>query len=160
MSEEKKGTLNILMGFKTSNGYTDSFNPWNPYALESVGVLAGALDPKHWSYHVQGNLYEVPKIARKNHECGGSVNVYGIDTTCGNKIEISHVFYIDVTGHGGKPYHWNHETYTKKNDGEWTLFDKEKTEHHIIPISDWIEISVQETNGNIVTEKVDRNNTK
>jgi len=160
MSEEKKGTLNILIGFKTSNGDAGSFSPWNPYALKNMGVTAGALDPKNWSYHVRGDLYEVPEIARRNHECGGSVNVYGVDITCGNHIGLSHVFYIDETGHGRKPHHWNHEIYTKKGDGEWTLFDKERTEYHIILISDWIEISAHDSNGNVETKKVDRNSRK
>jgi len=160
MSEKKKGALNILMGFKTSNGEAGSFSPWNTYALKNIGVTAGALDPKNWSYHVRGDLYEVPEIARKNHECGGSINFYAIDTTCGNSIGLSHVFYIDETGHSGKPYHWNHEIYTKKGDEEWTLFNKSKTEHHIIPISDWIEIYAQDSNGKTETKKVHRKSKK
>jgi hypothetical protein len=160
MSEGKKGTLDILIGFKTSNGNSGTFNPWNAYALQRLGYTGGALDPKMWSYHVHGNLYEVPDIARKNHECGGSVNVYGVDPTNGNSIGLSHVFYIDETGHGGRPYHWNHEIYTRKGHEEWVLFDKDKTEYHIIPISDWIELSVNESNGNIITKKVDKNNKK
>ncbi len=156
LSEEKKGTLNILIGFKTSNADCGTFNPWNAYALKSMGYTGGAVDPKNWSYNVRGDLYEVPDIARKNHECGGSVNVCGLDPT-GCSIALSHVFYIDETGHGEKPYHWNHEIYTRKGDGEWVLFDKKMTENHIIPISEWIEISVKESDGNVVAKKVNRN---
>jgi hypothetical protein len=160
MRKEKKGTLDILIGFNTSNKDEGSFSPWNSYALESMGVTAGALDPSKWSYHVRGDLYEVPEIARKNHECGGSINVYGVDTACGNRIGLSHVFYVDETGHGGKPPHWNREIYTKKGDEEWTLFDKAKTEHHTIPISEWIEMWAKDSNGKTESKKVFRKSQK
>jgi hypothetical protein len=156
MNEEKKVTLGIIIGFETCNGDAGSFSPWNPHALKSIGVSPGALDPNDWSYHVRGDLYEVPEIARKNHECGGSVNVYGADTTCGNHIGLSHVYYIDETGHGGKPPHWNHEIYTRKGEGEWSLFEKAKTEHHIIPISEWIEIWARDSTGKVESKKVSR----
>jgi hypothetical protein len=162
MSEEKKGTLNILIGFKTSNGEAGSFSPWNPYALKSMGVTAGALDPKTWSYHVRGDLYEDPPIARKGHETGGSVNVQGIDGSCGNTVRLSHVFFIDTTGHRDKrkPDHWNYQIYTKKGDGEWTPLDKRLLKFHEIPISEWIEIWAQDSNGKTESKKVFRNSQK
>jgi hypothetical protein len=156
MTEGVKRAPTVLLGFRTNNGDTGSFNPWNSDVLETMGVTEGALDPKTWSYHVRGDLYEIPELARKNHECGGSVNVQGRDVTSGYSIEISHVFYIDLTGHSGQPYHWNHEIYTKKNDGEWILFDKRKTKFHKIPISDNMDIWVKDSEGNWQTKTVSR----
>lgn len=156
MSEGEKKAPTVMLGFRTSNGLAGSFNPWDSDALRTIGLTEGALDPKTWSYHVQENLYEIPELARKYHECGGSVNVQGTDLASGDRIEMSHVFYIDVTGHGGQPYHWNHEIYTKKNDGEWILFDKGKTGFHIIPISDSIDIWAKDSEGNCQIKTVYR----
>jgi len=145
-----------MVGFKTSSGCSGSFDPWNQKALNYIGVGPGAIDPATWSYHVRGDLYEVPNKARKGHECGGSVNVQGTDINTGQTIEFSHIFYIDVTGHGGKPHHWNHELWVKKGEGEFTKFDKSETEFHSIPISDWLEIWLKDDEGNIKSEKVFR----
>ncbi len=153
-----KDTFNVVVGFKTSNGDSGSFNPWNPKALESLGVPQGALDPKTWSYYVRGDLYEDPPIARIGHETGGSVNVSGIDSRCGNTVQISHVYFIDTTGHRNrqKPVHWNYQIYTKKGDGEWTPLDKGLLENHEIKISDWIEIWAKDSNGKTESKKVFR----
>lgn len=146
----------MIIGFRTSNRDSNSFNPWNPDALRYIGVGPGAIDPTSWSYDVRGNLYQVPKIARKGHECGGSINVRGSDTKTGQTIEFSHIFYIDTTRHGGKPDHWNHELWIRKGRGKFTPFDKKKTRSHSIPISDWIEIWLKDHEGNTKSKKVIR----
>lgn len=145
----------VVIGFKTSNDDSDSFDPWNKEALRYIEVEPGAIDPSSCSYHVRGDLYEVPGVAKKGHECGGSINVQGIDVNTRETIEFSHIFYIDVTGHGGMPPHWNHELWVRKGN-EFKLFDKNKTEFHVIPISDWIEIWLEDEKGQVESKKVFR----
>lgn len=145
----------VTVGFKTSNGNTGEFNPWNREALRYLDVEIGALDPHRASFNVQGDLYQVPSIARRGHECGGSVNVQGIEIGSGETVEFSHIFYIDTTGHGrGSTTHWNHELWIRKDDGQWEQFDKRKTAFHIIQDSNWIEIWLKDLNRVIESKKV------
>jgi len=153
---DKEKASPVVIGFKTSDGDSDSFDPWNQFALDYLGVGSGAIDPAKWSYHVRGDLYEVPNKARKGHECGGSINVRGTDTNTGQTIEFSHIFYIDTTEHGGKPHHWNHELWVRKGEDEFVQFDKSKTRNHIIPISDWIKIWLKDNKENVKSKKVSR----
>jgi hypothetical protein len=148
--------LDVNITLRTNNGYDNSFSAWNPDALGQLSLTMGALDPSKWSYHVRGDLYLVPNLARKGHECGGSVNTSSVIHKSGITIEFSHVFYIDTTGHRHrkKSPHWNHELYIKIGNGQWQLFDKSKTRCHKIPISDWIEKEAKDANGKIETVKV------
>jgi hypothetical protein len=153
-----KNSVAIAAGFRTSNGVFGSFNVWDNKALESMGVMAGALDPKTWSYHVRGDLYEAPPIAHKRHETGGSINAVGTDLASGNTVCISHVFFIDITGHrnGLKPDHWNYQIYTKIANGEWTPVDKKLLQNHEIPISESITIWAKDEKGKSESKEVRR----
>lgn len=128
------------IGYITSIDVENRFSPWNLDALQHIGVSQGALSNENLTFHVRGELYEELGIARENHECAGSMNVSAIDTRTGNRIEFSHIFYRDVTGHHGSPYHWNHELKYRVNDGEFTLFSKRNTVDHQIPQSSEIEL--------------------
>jgi len=154
---KKAETLNIhypQIGYKTCNGDAHSFNPWNERALRSFGVGPGAINPESIRFHVSGDLYEVPGIARRGHECGGSINVEGADISTGRKIELSHIFYRDEKGHRKEPPHWNHELWIRIGDWPFKLFNKRQTIHHIIPKSDWIELFCVDLNGNRESKKV------
>lgn len=151
---DKKCTF-MQLGFKTNTGLEGTFDAWNRAALAYVGTSMGALDPTSSSFHVYGDLYQVPTFARKGHETGGSVNIRAINRATKENIEFSHVFYIDTTGHGRCVVtHWNHELYYKVGDGEWKLFDKSETEFHIIPDSDIIIIWARDSIGKYEEKKV------
>jgi len=154
--KNKKSTV-IKLGFKTNTGMEGTFDAWNQCALAYVGTSMSALDPNFSSFHVYGDLYQVPNFARKGHETGGSVNVRAINLETNETIEFSHVFYIDTTGHGrGVDNHWNHELYCKVGEEEWRLFDKSKTEFHMILDSDNIIIWAKDSNGMYDEKKVEK----
>lgn len=123
-------------------------------ALRSLGVGPGAISPLSISFHVRGDLYLVPELARPNHECGGSINFVGTATYTGGKIEFSHIFYRDLTGHHDKPFHWNHELWIRKNEEEFKLFSKKETVGHTISQSDWIEIYCVDNDGDTELKRV------
>lgn len=128
------------IGFNTSNDDSGTLDPMNPNLLYHLGIEMGALSPLSLRFFVGGDLYEVPHIARKNHECAGSINVYSNYLPTGQKFEVSHIFYRDVTGHHGNPYHWNHEIWYRFDNDDFKQYDKRRTAHHRIPRSDSIEI--------------------
>jgi len=147
----------VSISYETSTGMSATFSPWNGYALRKLGITGGAVDPSTWTFHVSGNLYEVPHIARRGHECGGSINVNCVNKITGQPVSISHVFYIDETGHGGLPVHWNHEIFYSTDGAKWKKLDKTKTEHHVItPVGDWISLSAFDSNGRVESQRVSR----
>ncbi|MCW4001496.1 MAG: hypothetical protein NWE93_14795 [Candidatus Bathyarchaeota archaeon] len=138
-----EGSLDVIIGFETDKE-SDEFSPWNQGALREL-TLGGAITPVDWTFHVTGNLYEVPDIARAKHRCAGSINFNGIDPVTGDSLSLSHVFYYDETLHNGS-LHWNHEIYFKRNDGDWILYDKSNTEHHIIDDANCLVLWARDSN--------------
>ena len=136
MTERKSKNPRIIIGFKTDNSF-GSFDVLKE-DLKLLGIPASSIDVVNYSFHVRGDAYEVPNIARRDHRCIGSINVY-IPMQDGEKHETSHIFYLDETMHDGV-IHWNHEIWARKNEEEFKMLPKDKTKYHKIADADAIEL--------------------
>jgi len=143
LSEQDKRKPSIIIGFKTTNsdGYFDALEE----DANLLDIPPGSIDVAKYTFHVTGDIYEAPKIARRNHRCAGSINLF-IPLLNGKSYETSHVFYLDETMHDGV-VHWNHEIWARNNETDFKMLPKDKTKYHKIPDSDFIELSAHDDKG-------------
>ena len=144
MTKKKSKKPSIVIGFKTDN-YSGSFDALEE-DLNFLSLSPSSLDVANYSFHVRGDAYEVPNIAKANHRCIGSINVY-LPMQSGENYETSHIFYLDETMHDGV-IHWNHEVWARKNEEDFKMLPKDKTKYHKIPDAVFIELWAYDDKGN------------
>jgi hypothetical protein len=137
LTKKKSKTPHITIGFRTSNNSSGSFNALEA-DLKLLGLPPNSIDVANYSFHVRGNAYEVPNIARRDHRCIGSIDLC-IPMQNEEKYETLHIFYLDETMHDGV-IHWNHEVWSRKNKEDFRPLPKDKTKYHKIPDADAIEL--------------------
>lgn len=114
--------------------------------LEKIGISRNDIREVEPIFAVPGYLYEEEGIARKHHRLLGSACA-ALATYDNRRYSIDDLWYFDENvkkDHFGGKEHWNHERriVDHSNHESKILYFTKHVKPHIIPVSPYIEISL------------------